>query len=111
MPIHRQCSFLKRLLRLCFEPLDAFGSGQILRHGSAEFFDGLANFRPHFAMGPVGFAFADDLFPAQLFLRLCGAEKIRGQFGATHVVEDLLAPLQTFPGVDVLRSEPVVEAL
>lgn len=60
-------------------------------------------------MGFVGLVFAGDLFPAEFFLGLRGAEKVGDQFRATHVVEDLLAFLEAFAVVNVLRAEPTVE--
>ena len=58
----------------------------------------------------VGLGFAGDLFAAQFVLGLGGAEEVRSQFGAAHVIEDLLALLQAFAGMNVLCSEATVEA-
>lgn len=82
----------------------------MLGHRAAEFFDRLAHFRPDFTVGLVGFFFAGDLFAAEFFLGLSGAEEIGRQLSAAHVVEDLLALFQAFAAVDVLRAEATVEA-
>ena len=70
----------------------------------------MAHLGTDFAVGFVGIVFAGDLFAAEFFLGLGGAEEIGGQLGAAYVIEDLLALFQPFPGVDVLGTEPTVEA-
>jgi len=101
---------LECLFHLGFQLFDALHRGQFLWHSAAEFFDGLAHLGTDFAVGFVGIVFAGDLFAAEFFLGLGGAEEIGGQLGAAHVIEDLLALFQPFPGVDVLGTEPTVEA-
>ena len=63
----------------------------MLGHGAAELLDGLADFGPDVLMGLIGPGLAGDFLSPELFLRLGGAEEIGGQFGAAHVIEDLLA--------------------
>ena len=60
-------------------------------------------------MGPVGLVLADDALAAELLFGLGGAEEVRGQFGAAHVVEDLLALLEPLASVDVLGGESAVK--
>ena len=73
--------------------LDALRCREVFRHRTAKFFDGFADFCADFSVGLVGLVFAGNFFAAQFILCLSGAEEIGGQFGAPHVVEDLL----TFP--------------
>ena len=98
---------LKRFLQRHL--LDAFGHGQALRHRAAQLVDGLADFGPDLAVSQVGIRLAHDFLAAKFFLGLGGAEHIRREFGAAHVVEDVLAFLQAFSPVDFLRTEPAVK--
>ena len=73
---------LECLFCLGFQLFDALHCGQFLRHCAAEFFDGLAHLGTDFAVGFVGIGFAGDLFAAEFFFGLGGAEEICGQLGA-----------------------------
>ena len=95
---------------LGFQLFDALHRGQFFWHRAAEFLDGLAHFGTDFAVGFVGIVFASDLFAAEFFLGLGGAEEIGGQLGAAHVIEDLLALLQPFATVYVLGAKSSVES-
>lgn len=97
------------LLRFGFQLLDAFRGWQFLGHCSAEFLDGLADFGSDIPVGFVGLVLTGDFFATELFLGLCGAEEVGGEFGAAHVVEDLLALFQSLATMDVLGSKSAIE--
>ena len=101
--------FLECLSCLGFEFLDAFHGGQLLGHGAAEFLDGLADFGSDIAVGFVGLVLASDFLATEFFLGLGGAEEIGSEFGAAHMVENLLVFLQTLAAMDVFGSKTTVE--
>ena len=51
-----------------------------------------------------------NFFPAELFLGLRGPEQVRGQFGAPHVVENLLLWFKLFALVDVPPGQAAVKS-
>ncbi|MNN34728.1 hypothetical protein D3C81_1485470 [compost metagenome] len=61
-------------------------------------------------MGAIGGGLAAHLIALELLFRLRGAEQIGCQFGAAHVVKNLLALLQALVRMDVLRTEPAIQA-
>ena len=90
--------------------LDALGRGQVFRHGAAEFTDGLPDFPPNVMVNPTGDFLGAHVFPAEFFLGLGGAEQVGGQFGAAHVVEDVLFGLEALAPVDVAPAQSTIEA-
>lgn len=67
---------------------------QIFRHGTTQFLDGLANLLTNLVVGIIRCLLPLDVLPAQLLVSLGRTEEIGGQFGAAHVIQNLLALLQ-----------------
>ena len=59
----------------------------------------------------IGALFAAHVLPLQFFFRLRGAEQVGSQFGAAHVVENLLALLQTLARMNILRAQAAIQTL
>ena len=90
---------------LTLDLLNTFlGSWKILRHCTPKLFDGLPNFFSDFKVSPVCGLFFMYFFSAKLFACLSCAEEIRGQFGAPHVVENLLTLFQSLSFVDLAHT-------
>src|SRR5665648_429234 len=108
----------QRLLILALQPLrlalellhTGLGRRQVLRHGAADVLDGLADAAANVLVGLVGRLLALDLVAAQLLLGLRRAEEVGCELCAAHMVEDLLALLETLTLVDVPRTEAAIQA-
>lgn len=87
------------------------GGGKILRHCASQFLDGLPDLAANFIMCLIRGRFSLDIFSAEFFISLRGAEKVCSQLCATHVVKYLLVFLQPFSGVDLLHTQSSVQAL
>ncbi len=91
-----------------FNLLYVFGNRQIFRHSPTDLLDGLPNLSSDFEMGGIGRLFPANVFSSQLVLGLCRAEEVCRQFGAAHVIKQLLlSPKPLF----ALNPEPVQAAI
>ena len=73
--------------------------------------DRLADFAAHFVMDPVRVSFVPHTFAAQLFLGLRGAEKIRRQFRAAQVVENVFLGFEPLAPVDAAHPQSAVKSV
>ena len=60
-------------------------------------------------MGVIGFGFLLYIFAAEFVFGLRSAEQVGGQFGAAHVVQNLLALLQPFAGMNTFGIESAIK--
>ena len=65
---------------------------------------------PYLVVCAVGLFFAGDLLTFEFCVGLCGAENIVGEFFAPHMIEDLLAFLESFARMNIFCSKPAIEA-
>lgn len=107
----RGWDYFKRFCSFSICPMLLSGVGKSSGMVPPELLDSLAYLPADLEVGSVCSFPTPDVLAAQFFICLRGAEKIRSQLGAAHVIEDVLPLLQTLSGVDFLCSQTAVQPL
>ena len=103
---------LRIVIQLPLDLLDAlFRRWQILRHRSAQLFDGFADFSTDLIMRFVRGCDAFYFVPPQFLVCLRRAEEICSQFRTSHMIQNFLRFLEPLTRVDFFCAKSAIQSL